>query len=141
MEYSSKPRQRTTSQSTSIGHDAPILRPRSSMASVHSQGYGWPHFDSQMHYLISCSAVLMLGPLTFSLLSHEGITSCSNMRRIGSKRRLRVQRGQIRPLACTVYQIDAKVFLPLLHCIPTSTETQLGIRLSGQILHGAGCGG
>lgn len=54
MENSPELRARTTSLthppsslSTASGHGAPTLRPRSSMASVHSRGCVWPRFNFQ----------------------------------------------------------------------------------------------
>ena len=91
MEYPSEPRARTTSLtrpptslSTTSGHDTPVLRPRRSIASVQSRGYVWPGLQlTKCTYLTFHSPVPILGPLTFSLLSHEDITSCNNMRHIG----------------------------------------------------------
>lgn len=145
MENSSQLRARTTSLtrpptslSATSGHDAPTLRPRRSMASTQSRGYDWSHFNYQIHYLMFHSPVPMLGPLTLSPLSHESITTCNNMPRIGWKHRHLVQHDQTHLLVCIV---DPKVSLPSLPCIPTNTGVQFGILLSVQILHDAGYDG
>lgn len=145
MEYSSELRARTTSvthsptsASTTSGHRAPVLRPRRSMVSTQSRGYDWSHFNFRLHYLMFRSPVPILGPLTLSLLSHESTNTCNNMRRIGSKRRLRARRDQTHLPVCVV---DPRVFPPFLPCTPTSTGVQFGILLGAQILHDAGYDG
>jgi hypothetical protein len=102
------------------------------------EGTFWPDFNYQMHYLMLHSPGPILGPLTLSLLSHEDITACNNMRQIGRKRRLLVRRDQAHLPA---YIVDLRAPLLLLPCIPTSTGVQFDILCNVRILHDAGYDG